>query len=128
MDNITETYTEYASIEEQIKLLTEKKEGLRDVILKHLVDNDMKQEKHTLGTFSVTTSKSWFYPASVSKKIEAIKAEIKEKSEEVKAVEAKAQSVAVAAKTTEEAEALAQNESETAYVEKPGLRFVSIKI
>lgn len=124
----TETYTEYAAIEEQIALLEARKEELRVVILKHLVDNDMKQEKHTLGTFSVTAMKAWFYPESVTKKIAKIKADIKEKNEEVKAVEAKAQSVFTKAKTAEEAEELANEKGETACVEKPGLRFVSIKI
>lgn len=93
-------YEEYAQLEAEIGALESKKEQLRPMILKQMVENGLESMKTALGSFSVTKMKVWTFPPRIVEMEETFKAE-KEK-----------------AKSTEEA----------TYVEKESLRFTQIKL
>lgn len=96
----TQLLTDYASLVEQENALKERKEILRGQILGYMVENNIENEKHLLGKFSVSRLKKWAYPEEVL----AI-------GEEFKSAKAKAEST-----------------GEATYVEEPSLRFTPIKI
>lgn len=74
-------YDEYAILEAEIKERELKKEQLRPLILKQLVDNGLEKVETSLGKFSKIATKKWTYPEAVV-----------ELGEEFKAAKAKAES------------------------------------
>lgn len=97
---ISNIYSEYASVDAQIKALEQKKEQLRPFIIEMMVENGESKIVSELGTFSVTPLKKWTYPA-----------EVVELGEEFKAAKAKAEST-----------------GEATYEETPSLRFTAAKL
>jgi len=91
---------EYAVLESEIKALEVKKEQLRPLILKQMVESGSDKIETGLGSFSLSKLKKWVYPESVT----AI-------GEEFKSAKAKAEST-----------------GEATYTETESLRFVSIKL
>ncbi len=93
-------YDEYAVLDAQIKELENKKDELRGLILKAMVDSGEEAVETAVGKFSVTRLKTWKYPE-----------EVLEKGEEFKAAKAKAESTV-----------------DATYTEKESLRFTQIKL
>ncbi len=93
-------YEDYAIIESQIKELENKKDELRGLILKEMVENGEEAVDTAVGKFSVTRLKTWTYPPKVL--------ELGEKFDAAKEK----------AKSTEEA----------TFTEKESLRFTKIKL
>lgn len=93
-------YDEYAILDAQIKDLENKKDELRGLILREMVESGEEAVETAVGKFSVTRLKTWTYPPKVL-----------ELGDKFKAAKAKAES-------TEEA----------TYVEKESLRFTQIKL
>lgn len=54
-------YEEYALLDNQIKELTNKKELLREKIVTDMNDRGTDKESHSLGKFTITRIKKWFY-------------------------------------------------------------------
>lgn len=84
-------YTEYASIDAQIKELEAKKDAIKATILSEMSSNGIKKFEHSLGKFSITLLKKWEYPE-----------EVKELGEEFKTAKAKAESTGDATYTESE--------------------------
>jgi hypothetical protein len=93
-------YDEYASLDAQIAGLEAKKEQLRPLILKQMVDNGQEKIETAVGKFSITRLKKWVYPERVL--------EIGEKFKEAKAK--------------------AESTGEATYTENESLRFTQIKL
>ncbi len=104
-------YEQYAIIDSQIEILEAQKAGLRDEIIKEMVEKGEKKATTEVGSFTVVPLKTWTYSAETSMFEEDTKKAIKELSEEIKAKKA------------------AEEESgDATYVEKPSLRFTPIKL
>lgn len=93
-------YEDYAIIDAQMKELEGKKDELRVLILKDMVDRREEAIETSVGKFSVTKLKTWTYPKKVVELGERFKAE-KAKSEST---------------------------GDATYVEKDSLRFTQIKL
>ncbi len=93
-------YDEYAVLEAQIKSLENKKDELRGLILKEMIENGKKPVDISVGKFSVTMLKTWVYPEKVI-----------ELGDKFKAAKAKAEST-----------------GDATYTEKESLRFTQIKL
>ncbi len=59
------SYEEYAVIDAEIKALEGKKDELRVLILKDMVDQGQEAVETSVGKFSVTKLKTWTYPEKV---------------------------------------------------------------
>lgn len=94
------TLEAYALIDQEIKLLTEKKEKLRDDILAGMNDAGEDKIEGSVGKFSITKLKKWVYPE-----------EVLEIGEQFKAEKAKAESMGTAT-----------------YTEQDSLRFTAVKL
>lgn len=108
MENI---YDEYAVLESQIAALEAKKAQLRPHILQKMIDEKTKSLDLGVGKLIVAISKKWSYPKEVQDVVKKLKAEEKNIKEEIKTVQAKAESSNLA--TCEEV---------------PSLRFLSAKL
>lgn len=97
---MTTLYEQYALLDNEIKSLTERKDNLKVEILSGMVKSGEDKIVTEVGSFSITTLKTWSYPEKIV-----------EMGEKFKAAKAKAES-------TGEAE----------FVEKPSLRFNGIKL
>ncbi len=97
---ISNIYSEYASVDAQIKALELKKEQLRPFIIEQMLDEGTQKIETDLGSFSVNHLKKYTYPESVI-----------ELGEEFKAAKAKAEST-----------------GEATYEETPSLRFTAAKL
>jgi hypothetical protein len=97
---VTNLYNEYANLEIQAVAIEVKKDQLRPLILKQMLDNDIDKKETAIGKFSITRLKKWTYPEKVLKI-----------GEDFKAAKAKSEST-----------------GEADYVEQPSLRFNMIKI
>ncbi len=95
-----QNFEEYAIIDSQIKQLTAKKEALRELMIKEMVESGQQKAETVWGSFSVNMLKSWTYPEKVN-----------QMNEDFKAAKAKAEST-----------------GEATYEEKPSLRFTETKI
>lgn len=93
-------YEEYAIIEAQIKELENKKDSLRGLILKEMVESGEEAVDTAVGKFSVTRLKKWTYPESVTS--------LKDKYDAEKA--------------------RAESTGEATYTESESLRFTKIKL
>lgn len=93
-------YEEYAILDSEIKALEGKKDELRSLILKEMVDRGEEGVETSVGKFSITKLKTWTYPEKVI-----------EIGEKFKAAKAKSEST-----------------GEATYVEKESLRFSQIKL
>ncbi len=93
-------YDEYAVLDAQIKELENKKDELRVLILKGMVESGEESVETGVGKFTVTRLKTWSYPEKVI-----------ELGDKVKAAKAKAEST-----------------GEASYTEKESLRFTQIKL
>lgn len=63
--SVSNLYTEYASLDAQIKALETKKEQLRPHILQMMIDSGEKKVDIGVGNFSVFPTKKWKYPDHV---------------------------------------------------------------
>lgn len=81
MDEIEAKLELYAITKSQIKNLTEEASDLAKEILDHMANNGLKKKETVFGNFSITTRKAWVYPE-----------EITDMAEDLKALQAKAQS------------------------------------
>lgn len=93
-------FDQYAVLDAQIKELENKKEELRGLILKEMVDNGEEAVETSVGKFTVARLKTWTYPDKVI-----------ELGDKFKAAKAKAEST-----------------GDATYVEKESLRFTQIKL
>jgi hypothetical protein len=93
-------YEKYASIKAQIKALQTQADIISGEILKDMREKGEKKVELPIGSFTITTRKSWTYPESVNKI-----------NEEYKAAKATAESTGTAT-----------------YTEDESLRFVEIKL
>jgi len=64
--NIEQTFEEYAILNAQIKLLTVQKDTMRDTITEFIKESGEDKRKTSLGTFTLTSRKSWIYPEYVT--------------------------------------------------------------
>ena len=96
----TKMYEEYAVLNSQIKVLTDKKDELRDQILADLSKQELESVSPAVGKFTVAELKTWKYTNKVKELEEKYKAQ----------------------KATEESIGLAT------YTVKPSLRFTTIKL
>lgn len=94
------TYEEYASIDQKIKVLTEQKEQLRGVIVAEMLEKGEEKIETAVGSFSIARRKTWTYPEKVL-----------EIGEKFKAAKAKSEST-----------------GEATYTEEESLRFNQIKL
>ena len=78
---IKEIFTQYIELQQQIKVLEDKKKGLSVECLEEMQKNELKQVKNDLGTFSVVERKTWKYSDVVKTQETEIK-ELKKKEEE----------------------------------------------
>ncbi len=97
---MTNHYEEYAIIDSKIKDLESKKDELRGLILKDMIESKEEAIETSVGKFSVTKLKTWTYPEKVI-----------ELGDKFKAAKAKSEST-----------------GEATYVEKESLRFNQIKL
>lgn len=93
-------YEKYAILQARIDELEAQKGSMRVLMLKDMLDRQVTKETTLLGTFSVTTTKKWKYPESVTKL-----------EDEFKLVKAKSQTT-----------------GEATYDELQGIKFNPIKI
>lgn len=93
-------YDEYAVLDAQIKSLEGKKDELRGLILKEMVDSGEEAVETAVGKFSVTKLKTWIYTSKVT-----------DLQDKFKAMKAKEEST-----------------GDATYVEKESLRFTQIKL
>ncbi len=93
-------YDEYAVLDAQIKELENKKDELRGLILKGMVEAGEESVETGVGKFTVTRLKTWSYPEKVIELGDKFKA----------------------------AKALAESTKEATYTEKESLRFTQIKL
>lgn len=93
-------YDEYAILDAKIKDMENKKDELRGLILKDMVDSGEYAVETSVGKFSVTRLKTWTYPDKVI-----------EIGDKFKAAKAKAESTL-----------------EASFTEKESLRFTQIKL
>jgi len=94
------TYEKYAILINEIKVLEEKKDALKNEILQEMVDKEQDKIQTTVGSFTVAKLKKWEYPAKVV-----------ELGEKFKTAKAKAEST-----------------GEAKFVETPSLRFTGITL
>jgi len=97
MQNI---YEEYALLEIKEKEFKVKKDQLRTLIIKGMIESGEKKKETSMGSFSVNPLKKWSYPEHVN-----------ELEENFKVAKAKAES-----------------SNEATFTEKESLRFTSIKL
>ncbi len=93
-------YDKYAILDAQIKELENKKDELRGLILKGMVESGEESVETGVGKFTVTRLKTWTYPEKVI-----------ELGDKFKAAKAKAEST-----------------GDATYIEKESLRFTQIKL
>lgn len=97
---VVSVYDEYAQLEAEIKALEAKKEQLRPVILKSMMDQGLEKIETAVGKFSLGKRKVWSYPETV-----------KDLEDEYKS-----------------AKALAESTGEATYEEVEQLRFTQVKL
>ena len=93
-------YEEYASIDAQIKALEAKKDQLRPHIIEMMIEKGEKKIETEVGSFSMSSTKTWTYP----------------------------EEVAILKDQAKAAEARAQSTGEATYEEKPRLTFTPVKL
>lgn len=93
-------YDEYAVIASQIEELESKKDQLRGLILKQMIDNGEEKVETAVGKFTVAKRKTWTYTAKVI-----------ELADKLKATKAKEEST-----------------GDATYTEEESLRFTQIKL
>ena len=93
-------YDEYAVLDAQIKSLEGKKDELRGLILRDMVENGEEAVETSVCKFSVTKRKTWTYTSKVT-----------ELAEKLKTTQAKEQST-----------------GDATYTEEESLRFTQIKL
>ena len=93
-------YEEYAVLDSQIKALTLKKEELRADIIDDMIQRNENKAETAVGSFTVAILKTWTYSPIVAQLEEDYKAR----------------------KATEE------SNGDATFVEKPSLRYTSIKL
>lgn len=71
---ISNLFSEYASLDAQIKALEEKKEQLRPHIISMMQDHGKDKEDVGIGTFSLFPRKVWTYPERITAMAEDVKA------------------------------------------------------
>jgi len=71
--HVTSVYEEYASLEAEIKALEAKKEQLRPMIIKSMIDQGVEKIETAVGKFSMGKRKVWTYPESVKELEEEFK-------------------------------------------------------
>lgn len=108
---VTSVFDEYASLDAEEKAIKLKKEQLRPVILKSMVEQGQKKVETSLGSFNVSQTKKWTYPERISVLEESVNEQIKELKDQVGSEKAKAEST-----------------NEATCEEVPSLRFVSTKL
>lgn len=70
-------YEEYAILNDQIKMLTKKKDGIKEQIIADMISRDTIKEEHGLGKFTISYRKTWTYSEKTQKmeeKLDAVKA------------------------------------------------------
>lgn len=71
-------FKDYAEIESQIAVLSEKKEAIRDLCLAEMQKEEAKKvEAEGIGTFSIVERKSWTYSPKVMKQEKVVESEEK---------------------------------------------------
>ncbi len=93
-------YDEYAILDAQIKEMENKKDELRGLILRDMVEAGEEAIETAVGKFSVTKLKTWTYPENVISLGDKFKA----------------------------AKAKAESTGDATYIEKESLRFTQIKL
>ena len=93
-------YDEYATLEAQIKVLENKKDELRGLILNEMIEKGTEKFETALGKFSAIKLKRWEYP----KKVITLGEDFKE------------------------AKAKAESTGEATYTESDSLRFSAVKL
>lgn len=93
-------YDEYAVLDAQIKNLENKKDELRGLILKDMVESEQEKIETSVGSFSITRLKKWTYTDKVE--------ELNQKYKARKALE--------------------ESTGEATYTEQESLRFNQIKL
>jgi hypothetical protein len=58
-------YEEYALLKQQIKILEDKATAMLPSIIADMQSRDVKKESHSLGNFSLSTTKKWIYPEAL---------------------------------------------------------------
>lgn len=104
-------YDEYAAVHLEIESLEQKKNELRGLILKEMVDDGEKTVETAIGKFTVAKLKSWTYSPKISALEERIKPAIAELNGQLKAAKAKEEST-----------------GDATCVEENSLRFIQIKL
>jgi len=97
---VISVFDEYASLEAEIKALEAKKEQLRPVIVKSMIEQGLEKIETAVGKFSLGKRKVWSYPEAV-----------KELEDEFKS-----------------AKALAESTGEATFEEVEQLRFTQVKL
>ncbi len=108
---MTSDYERYAILEAQINVLKNNQDELKASIIEDMVTRGEKNADTAVGKFTVAQLKTWTYSEGFKEKEVELKDEIGELNEEIKALKAK-----------EEEDKIAT------YVEKPSLRFTSVKL
>lgn len=93
-------FTEYAELDMQKKVIEARIKEMRVKVLAKLQEGNTEKHEMGLGTFSMTPTKTWTYPEELIAREEKLKADF----------------------------ALAEQTGDATYEEKPGFRFVSVKI
>ena len=93
-------YEEYAILDAQIKALTVQKEALREVITEEVLKLGEPYKDPSLGSFSVTQTKTWTYPEWCIAAKDKLDADIEQ----------------------------TKKTGEATYVEKPRLTFTAVKL
>lgn len=93
-------YEEYASIDNQIKALTEQKDAVKEKIIEAMTDAGEEKVEASVGKFAITKLKTWTYTDETLA--------IGEKFKTAKAKE--------------------ESTGDATFVEKPSLRFTPIKL
>lgn len=68
-------FEQYALLDAEIKLLTEKKDKIKEYIITEMKNKNLEKMKHSMGQFTITHRKSWTYPAHLIEEEDRIKAE-----------------------------------------------------
>ncbi len=104
---ISNLYEEYASLQAEIDALELKKSQLRPHLLTMMVEKGEKKIETGVGTFSVSSKKTWTYPES----IKPLEDRVAEAEDALKAARAKAEST-----------------GDATFEEAPQLRFTAVKL
>ena len=104
-------YEKYAVLEAEKLAIQAEQDGLRKEIISEMEERGEKNAKTAVGTFTVAQLKTWTYTPGLSAFEKTMKSQIEELSEEIKA-----------------AKAIEEETGDATFVEKPSLRFVSVKL